>query len=58
VFDQIQERVRRPVQILEDDDQRSIGGERLNEQAPRGEDLVAVATLGICLLYTSDAADE
>jgi hypothetical protein len=41
VVDEVEEAVVRPVQILEDEDERSLIGERLHETTPGGEGLVS-----------------
>src|SRR5262245_7484675 len=42
VLDQIEQALAGPMQILEDDNTRSLTGQRLQERPPRGEDHLAL----------------
>ncbi len=58
VLDEIEQRIRGPVDILENDDQRTPRGEHLDQQAPSGEHLFAVAPLRLRRVAECDADER
>ena len=58
MLDEIEQRIRGPVDILENDDQRTARGEHLDQQAPRGKHLFAVAPLRLRRVAKRDADER